>query len=161
MGDWSSWKEISRIDEVAVRFRCPGVYKIRLADQQEKAMPIPRFLGADKEGLLAIGESKNLSRRIRQFYRAYSGQSFRHSVAERLFLLLFKWINSGSTVKTSRLEFSCMKLRDKAEAQTAEEMLLKTYFKKFGELPPLNSSLPDKHVDWRKILIPRRKESVN
>lgn len=151
MEKWSNWKEISRIDDVAALFKCPGVYKIRLADQQENAIKVPRFLGVDKEGLLAVGESDNLSRRIRQFYRAYSGQSFAHSVAERLFVLLFKRVNSNSTMKNSRLEFSCMKLKDKAEAQIREETLLKTYFKKFGELPPLNSSLPDKDVDWRNI----------
>jgi len=151
MGKWSNWKEIRRIDDVAVLFKCPGVYRIRLTDQQEKAMKISRFLGVDKEGLLAIGESKNVSRRIRQFYRAYSGQSFAHSVAERLFVLLFKRVNSESMLKNSRLEFSCMKLKDKAEAQIHEERSLKTYFKEFGELPPLNSSLPDKNVDWRTI----------
>ena len=150
MGKWSNWKEIWRIDDIAASFKCPGVYEIRLVDRQANATRIPRFLGVDKEGLLAIGESKNVSRRIRQFYRAYSGQSSAHSLAERLFVLLFKRINSSSMLKNSRLEFSCMKLRDKAEAQIHEERLLKMYFKEFGELPPLNSSLPDKNVDWRK-----------
>ena len=151
MEEWSNWKEIWRIDDIAVLFKCPGVYKIRLTNEPDNATKIPRFLGVDEEGLLAIGESRNLSRRIRQFYRAYSGQSFAHSVAERLFTLLSKIINSNSTLKNSRIEFSCMKLKDKAEAQIYEERLLKTYFKKFGELPPLNSSLPDKKVDWHDI----------
>jgi hypothetical protein len=98
-----------------------------------------------------IGESGNIARRIREFYRASSGEALAHSEGETLFLIIFVTSFQKSVYKGSEIQFRCMRLNDKAEAEKYEESLLKTYFKRFGELPPLNSEMPNQYIDWRKI----------
>lgn len=104
--------------------------------------------------MLAIGESVDLARRIKEFYNAYAAGTFgRSSTGDRLFLVLMCQYSSFKTTyqNNSTVQFRVMKLSDKAEAQTEEEKLLKNYFKEHGELPPLNSSMPDKH-SWDEII---------
>lgn len=151
MAEWSKWQDIWWIDDFADLYKWPGVYKIRLIDYQGQPVRIGRLLGVDTDGLLAIGESVNVARRIREFYRAYEGQSFRHYVAERMFLIRFKTAFGKKIFKDCKIQFTCMRLKDKAEVKKYEERFLKSYFKTFGELPPLNSDMPDKNVDWRNI----------
>jgi hypothetical protein len=156
MSNWSKWRDISSINNFTKELsKVPGVYKIRLSDSAGRSHPIGRLLGIDKKGVLAIGESANLARRIKEFYKAYIGDKFmRHSVGDRLFLV---WVCQYSHFKTtyqnnSKVQFIVMKLNNKTEAETEEERLLKEYFKTYGELPPLNSLLPDKHIGWDKII---------
>lgn len=150
MAEWNVWRDISCIEEFADLYKWPGVYKIRLTDSSGCPIKIGRFLGNDSDGLLAIGESgtRTVSTRIKEFLKAYEGGKLKHSEAERLFLI-------GCTTRFRRgvydnctLQFAAKKLKDKAEAQIQEERLLKSYFVKYGELPPLNSDMPDKYIDW-------------
>jgi predicted GIY-YIG superfamily endonuclease len=156
MSNWSKWKDISSIDNLAGQLsKIPGVYKMRLSNSAGRAHPIGRLLDADKKGVLAIGESVNLARRIKEFHRAYIGDRFmRHSVGDRLFLVLMCQYSRFKTAYQNnvKIQFAVMKLNNKTEAETKEERLLKGYFKKFGELPPLNSLMPDKYISWDEII---------
>lgn len=156
MSNWSKWKDISSINSLARELRrVPGVYKMRLSNSAGRAHPIGRLLDIDKKGLLAIGESVNLARRIKEFHRAYIEDRFmRHTVGDRLFLVLMCQYSHFKTTyqNKSKIQFVVMKLNNKTEAETKEERLLKEYFKKFGELPPLNSLMPDKHISWDEII---------
>jgi hypothetical protein len=111
-------------------------------------------LGSDKEGLLAIGESMNLARRIMEFHHAYTGKSFlRHSVGDRLFLVrICQHTSLRINFGNYKLQVAVIKLENKSETQREEENFLKVYFKEYGELPPLNSSMPDKG-DWDSIVM--------
>ena len=61
-------------------FEGSAIYKIRLKNQ-----PIERFLGKDKDGILAIGKTKKLKKRIKHFNKALEiGE--RHSAGRTLFL---------------------------------------------------------------------------
>ena len=40
------------------------------------------------------------------------------------------------------------------EARVEQERLLKYYGKKYGEVPPNNNNLPDKHIDWESLSNP-------
>jgi hypothetical protein len=71
MASWGNWQEISSIKNLTGGLsRVPGVYKIRLSDSAGRPVPVGRLLGVDRKGVLAIGESVNLARRIKEFYRA-------------------------------------------------------------------------------------------
>ncbi len=110
-----------------------GVYKI-LADR-----PICRLLGTDKEGILDIGESIDLRKRITIFRSCIKGSRkqghaagvrFRdrellNSFAEET--LLVRWKKTGG--------------KDKRKAQAEEARLLQKYRNDFGENPPLNERI--------------------
>ena len=155
MSNWSKWQDISSIKNLARELsKVPGVYKIRLSDSAGRPIPVGRLLGIDKKGLLAIGESVNLGRRIKEFHNAYTAGKFgRHSVGDRLFLVLMCQYSRFKTNyrNNSWLQFKVMKLSSKADAQAEEERLLKNYFKAHGELPPLNGNMPDKNT-WDEII---------
>jgi hypothetical protein len=155
MSNWSKWQDISAAQNLAVQLaKVPGVYRIRLSDCAGRPITIGRLLSTDKNGLLAIGESANLARRIKEFYQAYTAEKFgHHSVGDRLFLVLMCQYSRFKTNyrNNSGLQLQVMKLNSKADAQAEEEKLLKIYFKAHGELPPLNNSMPDRN-SWNEIV---------
>ena len=144
MSKWSKWRDIT-MDNLTDLGKWPGVYIIRLANVGYST-PIGRFLKKDKSGLLAIGESGDLARRIKEFYHAYNRQIFfRHSAGDRLFFVLAYHHSSWSTSnQNSTVQFKFMRVKNKIEAQNKEAKLLMEYFIRYGELPPLNNSLPNK-----------------
>jgi len=42
-------------------------------------------------------------------------------------------------------------LLDEIEVEKEEEGLLKCYFKRHGEVPPLNNNLPKKYINWESL----------
>jgi len=52
-----------------------------------------------------------------------------------------------------KYQYHYQKLRTKNAAKTIESKLIKDYFKQYGELPPLNSAMPNRHhkKTWGKI----------
>jgi hypothetical protein len=154
MSKWSEWRDILSIKDFAKDIgKSPGVYEIRLSNSAGHPTSIDRLLGTDEAGLLAIGESVNLARRIKEFYDSYTGQRFYHCTGDRLFLVWASHYTDWRYSKdNSRVQVRVMKLQNKAEAEREEEHLLKKYFREYGELPPLNSSMPDKHICWDEII---------
>jgi len=155
MNTWSKWHNI---DNFASIDKKPGVYKIRLAYSGKRhPVSISRLLGKDKDGLLSIGNSINLRKRIGEFCRVAKDMTsfLKHSAGDRLFLIRICAHSSSNTFFNDKIiQFSFLMLQNKVEAEEVEEKLLKYYFKKYGELPPLNSSMPDKHVKlWDEILL--------
>src|SRR3972149_2868037 len=144
MLEWEPWQDIDLTEKFADRYQWPGIYTIRLADSVGHPIEIRRFLGDDEDGLLTIGESTNVASRMKEFANAYEGRSFKHYEGERLFLIRVKTRFGRGVYDNCRLQFTVRKLKDKAEAQKEEEKLLKGYFVKYGELPPLNANMPDK-----------------
>ncbi len=161
MCKWSKWLDIDRFAEIP---SLPGVYGIRLiALPDNSPVPIPRFLHTDKEGVLAIGESKYLRRRIRQFYRVIEERKgfLRHSAGDRLFLnLVFGHASSQAFFNDRGFQVSFSTVQDKVGAQRLEELILKVYFVQFGELPPLNNSMPDRDFKlWDEAVLLAREQT--
>ena len=50
-----------------------------------------------------------------------------------------------------KIQYSFKKLRNESETKKEEERLLKCYFKRHGEVPPLNNNLPCKDIDWESL----------
>ena len=49
------------------------------------------------------------------------------------------------------MQFRVKRIPDEEQAKHEEERLLKSYFKRFGELPPLNTRMEKRRVLWTKI----------
>ncbi len=154
---WSKWLNVDHFNSIGKK---PGVYKIRLAHSgNHHSALISRLLGKDKCGLLSIGHSVNVSNRIQNFYRVAGKMPgfFKHSAGDRLFLAQICARATSNTYFSNKIiQFSSILVQSKEEAKELEERLLKCYFKKYGELPPLNSSMPDGNVQiWDETLLAR------
>ena len=132
--EWSEWIDISNFTEIC---NLPGVYRVRLLDSTSNSpVPISRILGNDEDGILVIGESRDLKHRIKLFYKVIKDKTgfLRHSAGDRLFLnLLFRRASSQTFFDNKSFQVSYTKVQDKTGAQRLEELLLKIYFIEFGE----------------------------
>jgi len=146
MSRWNEWVDI---EKNAIYKGC-GVYKIRLADSKDYPIEIPRFLNKDKDGILQIGRSIDTERRIKCFRSAMEGKGCAHAEGKRLNLIK-KYSNFIGRYNDSKIQYSFKKLRNESETKKEEERLLKCYFKRHGEVPPLNNNLPRKDIHWESL----------
>jgi hypothetical protein len=137
---WSKWKDI----EQKADYKGCGVYKIRLADSNKKPIEIHRFLGHDNEGILQIGRSTNIERRIGYFHGAMKGKNYAHAEGERLNYIIENTCFL-ERYKDCNVQYSFKKLENEREVKAEEKHLLIIYFKIFGEVPPLNNNLPGRN----------------
>ena len=134
MARFSKWKEL-KIERIRKVPNEPGVYKIRCKHKQ-----IGRLIGRDDDGILNIGESDKLRRRLRTFLRcANDPKKAGHAAGCR-----YARLNLGKKgLPVGELEFRWKRIdvkepNDKKETYREEGKLLKAYVDRFGELPPLN-----------------------
>ncbi len=135
---WTDWHQLT--DIAAGRFAkvpsSPGAYVISLRT------PLNRALATDNHGVLEVGESANLCRRIRAFWRCATGEAPRgHSAGYRYHRFGF-----SSRFPPDRLWVRWAATESKEAAHTLESQQLTRYLKRFGELPPLNSQLNWRHL---------------
>ena len=136
MNRWSKWKKFTE-DNLKGNPKEPGIYRIRI-----QGIKISRFLGEDKNGILAIGKSNNIWRRLKSFFRSANGKKG-HSEGRTLYLILK---NKKSGLDIENLEYSYCLTKSDEQAIEYEELEIKKYFNKFGEVPPLNSIIPKKYL---------------
>jgi len=146
MSRWNEWIDI----EKNASYKSYGIYKIRLADLEGYPIEIPRFLVKDKDGILQIGRSKDIERRIKRFRGAMEGKGYAHAEGKRLNLIK-KYTNFKGRYNNCKIQYSFKKFQNEIEARKEEERLLKYYFKSHGEVPPLNNNLPKKYIDWENL----------
>ena len=114
----------------------PGVYRlIWVADGAEKPESINRVLNIDKEGVLYIGQSSNLSARFKSMVKSFSTNQKGHVAARRynsIEKLTKKIPKNEIWFQYEQYEVNTIKAEEKE--------LLKKYVNTFGEAPPLNST---------------------
>ena len=130
-----------------IGYKGPGVYKIQLVNKNGKPVEIRRFGGTDKEGILAIGCSKQIDIRRKQFVESSKGK---RGHSEGIQWCLVKRV-SKKLAEQALLRFAFAKLGTKEEAMKAEMTEIRNYFKKYLEAPPLNGAIP-KRLEWFKQL---------
>ena len=123
-----NWKQES--------FEGNAIYKIVL-----KGSPIERLLEKDTDGILVIGKTKNLKNRLKQFNNAL-GKGKGHSEGNTLFLIKEQF---DRKFKNPSLWYWYKEVREcDLDKEEAEE--IKQYMNVFGEVPSLNSNIPQKKV---------------
>ncbi|GMV18158.1 MAG: hypothetical protein AMXMBFR56_63820 [Polyangiaceae bacterium] len=129
---WSPWKVLSPALKIRDR---PGAYVIGLPASRA---PLGRLRGADPHGILDIGESAKLARRISDLRRCAEKPGERgHMAGWRLGSGgLLKHL--GITSADLRVSYCYAEPASKDEAYRLEGTILRGYFDLFGELPPLN-----------------------
>jgi len=147
MSSWNEWLDL----EKNASYKSCGVYKIRLTDLKDCSIEISRFLDNDKDGILQIGSSKDIEKRIKYFRGAMEGKRRAHAEGKR-FNLIKKYTNFIRRYDNCKIQYSFMRLGNEIEAWKEEERLLMCYFKKHGEVPPLNNNLPKKSsIVWGSL----------
>lgn len=140
MGRWTKWMGIEEAKERNGKLKEYGLYQIRAVKPSGKPIPIPRMRMTDPDGILYIGRSglqgkslaRTLANRIREFEnKHHSGGITYADAAARL--------KGVPRFAGHRLEVRAMFLPDEMTVQE-EARVLNSYFKKYAELPPCNSS---------------------
>jgi hypothetical protein len=114
----------------------PGVYRLRAWDSStNESRPIQRAGGTDAEGVLDIGESKNLWGRLTTMRRAMRNGNASHSAG-----LKFHGWGFADVFPLDGLMIDFVLLPTKDHAVAAEAVAIADYLWRFKDLPPLNST---------------------
>jgi hypothetical protein len=111
-----------------------GIYKL-IAINNGQRIPIKRFLGIDPEGVLYIGKANSFIDRVIKLKTSidpdYNGQG--HICGRR-------YKSNPNIAKQFPFDNLFMELHETTEPKERESELLREYFVKFGEAPPLNAT---------------------
>lgn len=124
--------------------RQPGAYRIRVVTDDGRAHVIRRCFGDDAEGIIDIGESKNLRVRLSSLLRCMRDvERGGHMAGWR-----YAFLGMQALFPIERLQVWFEVSGSKDEAYAREGELLAAYVRRHYELPPLNykfnwSSLAD------------------
>lgn len=133
--EWADWRPLT----AQSGRHGSAAYKLRLVVNGEP-VPIPRFFAPDSEGILCIGETNNMERRRRAFVRAIrTGRG--HSSGD-LLCQLERAELLGRMWPGRAYEYSFSLLESKAAAKALQDESLEAYLLRYGDAPPLNSSIP-------------------
>lgn len=131
--------------ETETNYCGPGVYRGRLIVDGSPTQ-IKRLGGTDYEGILFIGQSKNIEKRRKAFIRATSGH---HGHSEGI-----QWFLVGQFSNLDNLSdlwFEYARVTTEKEAKKREANEIWGYFKRFLEAPPLNGCIPEREKRFDKI----------
>lgn len=137
---WTRWRSI----ETHADHSGSGVYLVRICIDGV-TQPLQRFLGEDRLGLLTIGMTGNMEKRRRQFVlglKTGRGHSEANLLHQLLDLRRFR-----SRLPSCVYQYRFIRTRTREGAGDLEEALLKRYLRRFGEVPPLNSVIPNRYRD--------------
>ena len=113
-----------------------GVYQVRWAIGN-KPKSIPRANGNDDEGILYIGQSGNLRRRIENLWsRLQDSTKGRHTAG-----WTYDFYEFSKKFKLEQLEVQWVEF-PKSEIVGLETVLLMDYVSEYLDKPPLNSAIP-------------------
>jgi hypothetical protein len=121
-----------------------GIYVVRRSD------PVPRVAAEDPNGILYVGNSSTLRTRLTEFYRAkHSASWFLWIYPDVAGAILARSCQNQSDVLDHLGDLSVKVATpvDPSDLKDAERAVLFAYLLRFGEPPPLNSSLPERWED--------------
>jgi hypothetical protein len=134
-------KKFSRVESK------PGVYFVRWT-KNDNPIIINRLGGSDSNGLLFIGESKDLRKRFQRLWRGIKNVNKTSKIPNTLSRRII-FCRLHEEVNFDEYELAWQHLSTKIEAQIQEAAALKLYTEKFKELPPLNLHLcTRKYAIW-------------
>lgn len=137
---WSRWAPLSRDCE----HERPAVYEVRVCGPRGP-LPLGRLLQRDPRGLLCVGMTKNMLSRHCGFLNGLE-RGRGHSEANLLHRLE-KSTPLKRVMPRRVYQYRFRPVRNRADAKKLEERLIKGYVKRFGEVPPLNSAIPNRYLD--------------
>ena len=140
-GDWSDWMFFVKEQLISIPGKS-GVYEFRCTDGNGHPMLIDRLNGKDKEGIIYIGSSEDLKKRINGFWKTIEQQDrSRHAAG-----WTYCSFGYNDILPPNHLQFRFKMVSN----ITGDEFdLLLEYRRQFMDLPPLNSNRPPYPRDWK------------
>jgi len=139
---WMDWLNIND----KCNYQGPAIYKVRLTDASGNAFKLNRLLKTDDEGIMCIGHTSKMEQRRKQFLSAIK-RANGHSEMNLVYYLN-AYTDFKNKFEDAQFQYYFCECSDVAESKREEEQLIKAYFKEFGEVPPLNSSIPKRYENW-------------
>jgi len=153
------WTNINDLPE----YNSYGVYAIRLVYKGTNIpVVIQRFQNPDFSGILTIGQTSNIRDRIQTFGSAYQNGTNPHSEGRTLYLVRNFFYNQQFFYDQQfddiySLQYCFIEKNSGEDAEQTEREQLQQYFRKFGEVPPLNANLPGRD-GWIEEIIEEERE---
>ena len=147
---WTAWQGIAQARIEGKDY--PGIYQVRIVDEAVIPLPIHRITGIDEEGIIYIG-SGDVNERIKELQRALNVKGH-HNGGSTYILMRQNFRYMGPIYANCKPQYRVMLFpsADKVECERQEAIMLADYFSKYSELPPCNSSFPDKWGEFSKRL---------
>jgi hypothetical protein len=139
---WTKWKSFGE-EELRDIPKKPGVYEFRCVGKNGKPVSIPRLVRKDKEGIVYIGQSNDLHKRITGFWVTIQEEDFTRHAAGWTYVSM----NFYPIFPPDRLRF---RYKVAKNPSAVERGLLLPYLRKFMALPPLNFSRGHYPHNWKK-----------
>ena len=138
----------------------PGIYFIRWK-KYETPVTINRLGGSDSNGLLYIGESKDLLRNFRRIWQGIINLNSAKSKTAHTLCNTIVFCKLHEEINSDEYEIAWQHLSTKIEAQVQEAAALKLYTEKFKELPPLNLKIcGQKYLNWGLVYFDQSRWTV-
>lgn len=130
-------------DAIAGLDDTPAVYKV-FPPKSIRPKAIPRFLGNDEERVLFIGQSSRLKGRLNDFLGSMAGGNGPHVEGDLIYILN----REIHDLNLQDVMFSYKVMPTQEAAENEEQSLIKRYVQRFGEVPPINSAIPNRNGPW-------------
>jgi hypothetical protein len=139
---WSAWQDIAQAGPTRENY--PGIYQIRIVDKAGNPVPIHRVASTDGDGIIYIG-SGDANTRINDFRRTLNFKAH-HNGGSTYLLMQMNFKHIGHAYENCKPQYRVTHLPNvrKAKLENQEAVILADYFNKYCELPPCNSSFPNK-----------------
>jgi hypothetical protein len=126
----------------------PGIYFIRWK-KYETPVTINRLGGSDSNGLLYVGENKDLRRRFQRIWRGINKVNDTKTKTSDTLRKIIVFCRLHEEINSDEYEIAWQHLPTKLEAQMQEAAALKLYTEKYKEPPPLNLKVcRQKYLNW-------------
>jgi len=137
-GNWVNFDNLAFRNFLGVS-EGPGIYFLRWKKYGNPVV-IKRLGGSDGLGLLYVGESKNLKRRLQRLWKGIENVKDVEADVRRVDTLrkAILFCNLHNEIGSDEYEVAWQGLETKLEAQIQQAVALQLYTLKFKEPPPLN-----------------------
>jgi len=142
---WSQWADIHQ----PAAYGSHAVYQLRYVDSSGLPCSVARFLGADPTGLLYIGERASMEQARTDILTGI--ESWNKHMAGIMIHILRRYSEAfrrQHNESQSHLQYRFERHASEESRKLREERLIKDYVIQFGEAPPLNSAIPNRHDAW-------------
>jgi hypothetical protein len=123
----------------------PGIYKIFMVDGKMNPIPTSRYLSQDKNGILYIGSTDNVQRRLAEIKKSLP---YPKNEKEVYISDCHQFGRKAKLIKKLKIESELNSIRVEVcytdNFLSEEASALEEYFQDYGELPPFN----DKFGSW-------------
>ena len=129
---WSDWHSVAGGYSVPTE---SGVYCVRASQDGKHALPIQRALGVDREGIVYVGESRNLLDRIGRLWWITDDNAQDHQHHS----LIESWLYYDLDRLIPRTQLQ-IRWKPCLNHKAQESKLINDYKRAFGDIPIGNSS---------------------